>query len=339
MTADKIPFTPYCRSGEWKDKIPAMESLTQKTSYVCQLTADQARTLQKYLTDHAWEIDTIPYALWRARKAKTSATAYESGKLVVQGKGTAELVQFVIEPTILKEARFGYELEQAEHVQPAMFQAHAGIDESGKGDYFGPLVIAAAYVDATTSRLLFKAGVQDSKAIKSEKRIRQLAELIRATTKGHYSVVTIGPEAYNRMYDKMANVNRILAWGHARALENLLEIVPTCSRAISDQFGRASTVLAALQEKGRKIQLEQRHKAEADIAVAAASILARDQFVSRLAQLGAALGKPLPKGASSLVVERATELLSASGPEELGKYAKLHFRTTAIAKAARRIPN
>ncbi|MBT4816388.1 MAG: ribonuclease HIII [Lentisphaerae bacterium] len=305
--------------------------MSTATNYVHTLEAAQIGELRQIMEAKGWEFGDAPYAHWRARLEKTQVVAYESGKLTVQGKGTAEFVQFILEPEILGEARFGYEHLLAETESPEMFEPHAGIDESGKGDYFGPLVIAAAYVDADSARTLLAAGVTDSKAIKNDRRIRDLSEVIRAETRGRFSIVPIGPEAYNHLYAKIGNVNKLLAWGHARAVENLLDRVPDCPRAISDQFGRKSTVERALMERGARIKLEQRTKAESDIAVAAASILARDEFVRRLEQLGTAAGVSLPKGAGSGVVKVASSLGQEGGHKLLTRFAKVHFKTTEKA--------
>ncbi len=162
--------------------------------------------------------------------------------------------------------------------QPSRTIERIGIDESGKGDYFGPLVIAAVFVDATTQGELRLMQVRDSKKI-SDGRILEMAPDIKTICP--HSVIAIGPQKYNELYEKIRNLNRLLAWGHAKALETLLERV-TCERAISDQFGNERLILNVLQEKGRKIVLEQRTKAESDLAVAAASILARAEFLLRL---------------------------------------------------------
>jgi ribonuclease HIII len=299
-----------------------------RTSYVAKITGEQARQLQKLLIPKGWQLDSCPYAHWRARNAGTTVIAYESGKLVVQGKGTAEFVQFILEPEILKEARFGYERELAAVENPAMFTPHAGIDESGKGDYFGPMVIAAVHVDAVTAHALLDLKVADSKTIKSDKKITQLAGKIRTIVKGKFSIVPIGPEAYNRLHAKLGNVNRILAWGHARALENLLEKAPECPRAIADQFAGKQAILQALMGKGRQIKLEQQPRAEADIAVAAASILARAEFVRRLEKLGESVGTTLPKGAGPAVLTTGKELVQTNGRSILERVAKTHFKTS-----------
>lgn len=204
-----------------------------------------------------------------------------------------------------------------------------GIDESGKGDYFGPLVIAAVFVDATTQGELKLMEVRDSKKI-SDGRILEMAPDIKTICP--HSVIAIGPQKYNELYAKIKNLNRLLAWGHAKALENLLERV-SCTRAISDQFGNERLILNVLQEKGRKIVLEQRPKAESDMAVAAASILARAEFLLRLKRLSNEVGTTLPKGASPTVELAARMVIKKHGQERLGTVAKLHFKTTQAVLA------
>ena len=204
-----------------------------------------------------------------------------------------------------------------------------GIDESGKGDYFGPLVIAAVFVDATTQRELALMQARDSKKL-SDGRILEMAPDIKTICP--HSVIAIGPQKYNELYAKIRNLNRLLAWGHAKALENLLERVP-CERAIADQFGNERLILSALQDKGKKIVLEQRIKAESDLAVAAASILARAEFLLRLKRLSSEVGTTLPKGASPSVELAAKMIVKKHGRERLGTVAKLHFKTTQAVLA------
>ena len=204
-------------------------------------------------------------------------------------------------------------------------QPRIGLDESGKGDYFGPLVIASVFVDAKTEDRLVTSGVRDSKLL-YDNRIIALAEQIKALCP-HF-VVPIEPIRYNELYTKVKNLNRLLAWGHAWALENLLEKV-TCDLAIVDKFGDESYVRAVLKEKGRQITVIQQTHAEIDIAVAAASILARAKFVQNVEQLSKKVGKTLPKGASDpLIVKIGRELVAEHGRDILKEIAKLHFKTT-----------
>ncbi len=207
--------------------------------------------------------------------------------------------------------------------------ARIGIDESGKGDYFGPLVIAAAFVAPDREDDLKLMNVRDSKKI-SDGVVLELARELREVCP--CSIVAIGPQKYNELYPKFRNLNRLLAWGHARALENLLETAP-CEVAIADQFGDERFVLSALQEKGKRVRLIQQPKAEADLAVAAASILARAEFLIRLKRLSDEIGTALPKGASDKVELAARMIVKKHGRDRLGTVAKLHFKTTQAVLA------
>jgi ribonuclease HIII len=209
-------------------------------------------------------------------------------------------------------------------------KGHIGTDESGKGDYFGPLVIGAVYVPDDQAPVLRELGVKDSKRT-TDNRNRELAEIIKRGYK--HSVVAIGPERYNELYEKLRNLNRILAWAHARAIENILAEVPS-RLAITDQFGDESYVLKALMQKGKMIELVQKPRAEEDLAVAAASILARAEFLKRLHFLSQDLGVELPKGASAMVEEAAVRLVRLHGAAALDRAAKKHFKITERVLAA-----
>ena len=203
---------------------------------------------------------------------------------------------------------------------------HIGIDESGKGDYFGPLVIAAVFVDARTTQELLLLGTRDSKKL-SDTRVRELAPAIKQLCP--HSVVAIGPERYNQLYAKIKNLNRLLAWGHARVLENVLNQVE-CRLAIADQFGDERFVRDALMGKAKEVELIQRTKAESDPAVAAASILARAEFLAKLARLSQHVGTTLPKGASQAVEVAGRMVVRKHGAARLETVAKMHFRTTQV---------
>ncbi len=203
-------------------------------------------------------------------------------------------------------------------------KGHIGTDESGKGDYFGPLVVAAVYVPDDQFPVLKELGVKDSKRF-SDRKVEELSRLIKKGYK--HSLVSIGPEKYNELYKNLRNLNRILAWAHARAIENILEEI-NCVLAITDQFGDKAYVLNALMKKGKKIELIQKPKAEEDLAVAAASILARAEFLKRLHFLSRDLGLQLPKGSSPLAEEAGVRLVKERGPSILEKVAKVHFKLT-----------
>lgn len=303
------------------------------TSYTAKLNDAQATALKAVLEQNRYEFRDVPYARFAGAKDKLNVVFYESGKLVVQGKGTQEFIEFVLEPEILKEARLGYE----EVLNPDLLVPRFGVDESGKGDFFGPLCVAGVYVNESIVRQWKDAGVRDSKNISSDRKIADLAELIKKTPGCVHAVVPIGNEAYNRLYLKMRSVNTLLAWGHARVIENLMlqqhRMDPPPVRAISDQFASSKeTVAKALMNLGRSIELVQRHKAEEDLAVAAASILARDEFVRRLSMLEKQFGLKLPKGASAAVDAAAKHFVEKHGAENLAKVAKMHFRTALRAQ-------
>ncbi len=300
-------------------------------THTAPLTREQAQKLKAVLTERGFTFETKPYALYAARQAKLNIVVYEKGpKAVIQGKGIEDFITFTLEPEVLGEARFGYD----EVHSPELFEPHFGIDESGKGDLFGPLVIAGVYVDAVIARELREAGVQDSKAISSDKRIRDLAKAIRQT-RTPQSVVTIAPPRYNQLYKTIGNLNRLLAWGHSRVIENLCEARPDCPRALSDKFADVRVLERALMEKGRKLHLDQRTKAESDYAVAAASILAREKFIDWLEDSGRSLGIPLPRGVSAAVKASARRIVETKGPEALENFAKMHFKTaTEVTETA-----
>lgn len=199
-----------------------------------------------------------------------------------------------------------------------------GVDEAGKGDFFGPLVIAACFSDDKIDSAFAQIGLRESKKVSDgrafvlEREIRKIAPC---------EVVAIGPEKYNELYAKIRNLNRLLAWGHARALENLLARV-TPREVVSDQFGDKSLIENALLKKGRGVKLIQRTKAESIPAVAAASILARAEFLRRLAALSDQYGVTLPKGAGDIVDAAGRKFVEIIGQGELSKIAKTHFKNT-----------
>jgi len=297
--------------------------MSQRHSHTYKLTGQQQEVLADLLRTGNYRLISVPQATIAAQGPDCRISLYRSGKCLIQGKGSEDFVLFVLEPLVLREARLGYE----DALNPEARAPHMGIDESGKGDFFGPLVIAGAYVDGELVPKFRELDVKDSKAITSEKKLLRIAAELRRLLGRRFDIVQIGPTAYNRLYAKMRNLNRLLSWGHARSIENLLERVPDCPRAVSDQFGNKSQVTAALMQKGRKITLEQRPRAESDIAVAAASILARAAFLGALKKMEEAYGLAFPKGASQAVQDTARKLVSKHGPTVLRKTAKCHFKT------------
>jgi len=299
-----------------------MEASNQKplTSYSCTLPARQMEELRTILQARSFNFSSPPHALFAAAQGEVTVAAYRSGKVLVQGKGTREFVEFILEPEVIKEARLGYE-----HLLEKYAGDRIGVDESGKGDYFGPLVVAGVYLDEAQEKRLRGLGVRDSKTL-SDRRAIELRRVIRRDCL--FSVVAIGPERYNQLYATMGNLNQLLAWGHARVIENLLSKV-SCAKAVLDQFGHKDLVLKALMKKGRTIEVIQQFRGEADMAVAAASVLARGEFLLRLKKLSEELGVALPKGnAIDLVVAAGRAVIGKWGMEALVRAAKVHFKTT-----------
>jgi len=200
-----------------------------------------------------------------------------------------------------------------------------GVDESGKGDYFGYLVIAGVIVDEEKEKKLHALGVKDSKKLSDFQDIR-LATQIKKICK--HNIVKISPERYNQLYKKFGpkGLNKLLAWGHARVIENLLE-KNNCDYVITDKFGEERFLKKALMEHGKRIKIIQRVRAESDIAVAAASVLARAEFLRTLKRISLEVGYRLPKGATH-VEDVAKELVDRYTEKILPMIAKMHFKIT-----------
>lgn len=209
---------------------------------------------------------------------------------------------------------------------------YIGTDESGKGDYFGPLVVAGVLVSDQTAAILTELGVMDSKKLNEAKIEAAYRDILRVVGEEAISVVEMGPAKYNQLYEKFKtngkNLNHLLAWGHATGIENLLGNFPDCRQAIADQFGNERYILSQLKEKGKGIDLRQTPRAEANVGVAAASIVARYRFTRKLRQLSARFGVDLPLGAGPQVKVKARQFVEKHGRTALAEVAKLHFKTT-----------
>lgn len=277
-----------------------------------------------------FEFFDAPHAFYRAKGPGCTAVFYRSGKLVLQGPNAQTLaaVLGLEEPAVPSApgepdgaGRFDAALECHPDPKPDKW---IGQDEVGKGDFFGPLVVVAVRVARDRVELLAELGVTDSKLLK-DWQMRAMAKDLRAVV-SHQAVI-LNPEAYNRLYDKIGNLNRLLAWAHARALEDLLAEAPA-DYALVDKFADERVLRRALMEAGRSIEVEQRTKAESDPAVAAASILARDIFLGRMDALSRSAGITVPRGAGPPVLAAGRQLVAKHGPDALGRFAKLHFKTS-----------
>jgi ribonuclease HIII len=213
-------------------------------------------------------------------------------------------------------------------VKPEMEPSYPyiGTDESGKGDYFGPLVVAGVYLNSNSGKFLKGLGIKDSKEL-SDYQIKQFAAEIKKVNEIKFDVVLISPEKYNQLYEKMGNLNRLMGWAHARVIENLLTKC-NAGEVISDKFGNEKLILDALQERGRSINLKQVTKAEKFTAVAAASILARESVIDWFNSQSKKYKLDIPKGSSTDVDIFAKQFLEKYGDEVIRKLVKLHFKTS-----------
>ena len=315
----------------------------KKTLFTYELTNDQQEILLGLMVNGNFRRREVPYSLYSIEGNKFNATLYAKEKhgrrkLCVQGAGAQDFVEFQLEPSGAVPVSLGYE----KILQPELYSAHAGSDESGKGDYFGPLVVACVYTDEKLSDAMIKLGAKDCKQMTDKAVLAVGAELRRLLGQDGYAVVKIGPAVYNRLYAKIQNINRLLAWAHGAAIEDLLTKRPTCPRVVVDQFAPTeTTVLRALKERGRKAKIEQRHKAESDIAVAAASVIARELFIRACDDMGreclgeGAEGEKLPLGSSDpRVREIAERMVRDHGAVWLMNHCKVHFQTTDKVLAA-----
>ena len=296
------------------------------SSYTIKLDDSQMEALKRYCEKRCWISFDVAYArfAFRADHLKVNVTAYQSGKAVVAGKGTEDFVRDVIEAEITGEAKLGYD----EVLHPDWFESHAGLDESGKGDFFGPVVVATVIADKPAIDAWRKAGVVDSKRV-VDASIIKLDKVIRGTRGVVVKTVYCGMPKYNElMLRPRANLNSLLAWQHATALEQALreKRVPW---GLLDQFTKQPLVQRELKKKGVKdFDLRMRTKAEEDPVVAAASIVARAEYVKIVGSLSRKFGANLQKGSSApLVREQAREIIRRFGVRALGDFAKLHFRT------------
>ncbi len=299
--------------------------------------AERQRLRDDLTKASAAELPAGPYEAWRARWRQATAILYESGKLVISGPAPAfEDLRAIVESVPGVAVRTKSPAKPNPSPPPGTSvpeqEPHIGTDEAGKGDFFGPLVTAGVYVDARSAEILRVLGVRDSKTIQ-DRALRALAGEIRQVSAARAAITVVTPRRYNELYKQMRsegkNLNTLLAWTHTRVIEDLIKAGVRPEFILSDQFGDKRYIEQRLLAETRQsgIPLIQMPRAEADVAVAAASILARDAFLGWLERTGKALGVTLPKGASLQVIETAKLLVQRSGLESLNEYAKTSFKT------------
>jgi ribonuclease HIII len=294
------------------------------STYSAKLDDAQMEKLRTILSGRGWEAFEVAYARYAFRGRDCNVTAYESGKLVVAGKGTEEFVTMTLEPDVTRVAKLGYD----EVLHPDWFELHAGLDESGKGDLFGPVVAATVIADKSAIEGWIKAGVKDSKKI-AESQIIKLDKMIRETHGVAVATCLCGMPKYNLiMLRPYANLNKLLAWQHATALVQALSR-KKAPRGLLDQFTKQPLVQKELKKMGvTDFDLQMRTKAEEDPVVAAASVVARAEYVRQMHALSRQFGGTLQKGAGPLAKAQAAQIVERLGARELGTFAKLHFRTS-----------
>ena len=312
-----------------------------QSTYTYELDGEQQNMLLLVMEGGNYRKRQVPYSLMSIEGDGFNCTLYAKEKhgkrkCCIQGGKAEDFVLFVLEPQVLGAASLGYE----DVLDPDRDKPHGGSDESGKGDYFGPLVTACCYVDEKLAAALRDAGVKDCKQMSDKAVLAVGAKVRQLLGPQRYSVVKIGPATYNRLYAKIKNINRLLAWSHGTCIEALLEKQTACPKVVVDQFAPTETVIRrALKERGRKIMVDQHHKAESDIAVAAASVVARELFLRDLIKalpeygLEAATEEnpvgAIPKGSSDpRIRELAESCVKKNGPVWIMNHCKAHFQTT-----------
>ena len=294
-------------------------------SYTVKLDDAQMEKLKGICVTRGWTPFEVAYTrfAFKVDHLKVNVSAYTSGKVVIAGKGTEDFVRDVIEPEVTGAAKLGYD----EVLHPDWFEPHAGLDESGKGDFFGPVVAATVIAEKSAIESWIKAGVKDSKRI-TELQIIRLDKIIRETRGVVVRTWFCGMPKYNELMARpRANLNSLLAWMHASALNEALaqKRVPW---GLLDQFTEQPLVQRELAKKGVKdFELKMRTKAEEDPVVAAASVVARAEFQRQIGMLSKKFGERLQKGAGPLVKEQGARIIEKFGARGLGDFAKLHFRT------------
>jgi ribonuclease HIII len=242
------------------------------------------------------------------------ATLYSSGKLVLQGKEN-----FTQTISHIKETKD----------KSNLVQSHVGVDEVGKGDYFGPLVVVACYVDKEFAEKISCLGFDDSKHF-SDHKIKNLYENVKDYQFYYPSVVK--PAEYNDLVNEDGNVAIVLAKQHSKciemALKDLRDKGRDCESVVIDQFSPSKNrILNELGELGKQIKITQFHKGESDVAVAAASIIARGIFLEEFEKMSKEYDFDFPKGASD-VIDSGLEFIKKHSREELRNVAKVGFKTT-----------
>jgi len=293
----------------------------KRALYTIKLEDAQMDKLDAWCNKRLWTPFEVDYARFAYKGDDVNVVAYNSGKVVIQGKKTEDFVTYVLEAEITQEPRMGY--DEVNH--PEWFAPHAGIDESGKGDLFGPLVSACVIAEGEMVRTWVEKGLKETKRVSSDKAVLDFDKMIRGTEGVVVKTTFARMERYNELYRKFgSNLNKLLAWMHAKSIEQALE-VKRVERGLIDQFSRQPLVQAYFKDD--PIQLDMRPRAEEDPVVAAASIVARAEYIRQMAKLEKRVGEHLMRGASAQTKAQGKRIVEQFGPDALPEFAKMHFRT------------
>ena len=292
--------------------------------YTNKFSQQQESKIKTFFEDRNGTFSEMQYAFWKVVINGLSVVFYKSGKFVIQGKEVSDMASDFEKYMGISGFVNEKPNKEEEFIMPV--SEYIGTDESGKGDFFGPLVIGGVMITPELKEKYTELGIKDSKKL-DDRTITKLSAHIRNSAV--HSVVVIMPEKYNQLYNSFKNLNKLLAWGHARVIENILA-KKQCTHALSDKFGDETLIQNALMKLGQKINLIQRVRGESDIAVAAASVIARAEFVKRMNELSYRYNMEFPKGASDKVIQTAKIFCDKFGKENIDNIAKVHFKTAKI---------
>lgn len=267
----------------------------------------------------------IPYAVFQAQDEDTVITLYESGKCMFQG--TSADVDAAIWGVALENTKEKKEKKEKNDLKYYNCSS-VGSDEVGTGDYFGPIVVTAAFVTKEQIPFLEKLGVGDSKKIDDNKILKIAPEIAK---KVKYRSVILNNSEYNEKYDRNTNMNKIKAILHNRVLYQLIqEERPKIDYIIVDQFAKEARYYEYLKDQ----KVVQRNitfmtKAEdKNMAVACGSIISRYIFLKEFDKICDSIHIPIPKGAGRDVDTIGEEIVEKYGEEKLKEIAKLNFKNT-----------
>ena len=286
---------------------------------------------------------TPQYAKWQAKDGDTVITLYESGKVVFQGKDADLSSDFWITTEKINSGNVSVKenandnkkkdkLDKISYINPRIYYSSSiGSDEVGTGDYFGPIVVTAAYVSKDNIELLESIGVKDSKKLNDNQILEIVPKFIKHIK---YESIILSNKEYNETYSSDLNMNKIKAILHNKAIYRLLQQINNPEYIIVDQFAEPYVYfnyLSKLSNVVRNITFftkgEDKH-----LAVACASLISRYIFINEFNKLSNSLNMELPKGASNLVDEVGSKILKKYGLEKLNEIAKMNFKNTEKIK-------